>query len=83
MGMRISAENKIQEATLVESACVDGEKVSYEFLVKWAGKSQIHNSWISESELKVLAKRKLDNYVSQASNVPRQFQLLKTFSIDH
>ena len=62
MGMRSSAENKIQEATLAESACVDGEKVSYEFLVKWAGKSHIHNSWISESELKVLAKRKLDNY---------------------
>ena len=62
MGMRSSAENKIQKATLAESACVDGEKVSYEFLVKWAGKSHIHNSWISESELKVLAKRKLDNY---------------------
>ena len=62
MGMRSSAENKIQEATLAESGCVDGEKVSYEFLVKWAGKSHIHNSWISESELKVLAKRKLDNY---------------------
>ena len=36
MGMRSSAENKIQEATLAESACVDGEKVFYEFLVKWA-----------------------------------------------
>ena len=62
MGMRSSAENKIQEATLAESACVDGEKVSYEFLVKWARKSHIHNRWISESELNVLAKRKLDNY---------------------
>ena len=49
MGMRSFAENKIQEATLAESACVDGEKVSYEFLVKWARKSHIHNSWISES----------------------------------
>ena len=64
MGMRSSAENKIEVATLAESACVDGEKVSYEFFVKWAGKSHIHNSWISESELKVLAKRKLDHYVS-------------------
>ncbi|KAI7999975.1 Protein CHROMATIN REMODELING 4 [Camellia lanceoleosa] len=27
-----------------------------------SGKSHIHNSWISESRLKVLAKRKLDNY---------------------
>ncbi|KAG8365705.1 hypothetical protein BUALT_Bualt18G0134400 [Buddleja alternifolia] len=36
--------------------------ISYEFLVKWVGKSHIHDSWIPESELKVLAKRKLDNY---------------------
>ncbi|CAI9090602.1 OLC1v1025414C1 [Oldenlandia corymbosa var. corymbosa] len=46
----------------------DGNKSSnqvavlYEFLVKWVGKSHIHNTWIPESELKVLAKRKLDNY---------------------
>ncbi|CAA0825370.1 Protein CHROMATIN REMODELING 4 [Striga hermonthica] len=36
--------------------------VSYEFLVKWVGKSHVHNTWISESELKSLAKRKLENY---------------------
>nr|AMP82932.1 CHD3-type chromatin-remodeling factor PICKLE [Catalpa bungei] len=36
--------------------------VSYEFLVKWVGKSHIHDSWVPESELKVLAKRKLENY---------------------
>ncbi|XP_076945061.1 LOW QUALITY PROTEIN: protein CHROMATIN REMODELING 4-like [Bidens hawaiensis] len=36
--------------------------VSYEFLVKWAGKSNLHNTLVSESELKILAKRKLDNY---------------------
>lgn len=40
----------------------DGETSSYEFLVKWVGKSHVHNSWISESKLKVLAKRKLENY---------------------
>ncbi|KAL3523073.1 hypothetical protein ACH5RR_015907, partial [Cinchona calisaya] len=34
----------------------------YEFLVKWVGKSHIHNTWIPESELKILAKRKLVNY---------------------
>lgn len=34
----------------------------YEFLIKWVGKSNIHNSWVSESEVKVLAKRKLENY---------------------
>ncbi|XP_076912724.1 protein CHROMATIN REMODELING 4-like [Bidens hawaiensis] len=38
------------------------KKVSYEFLVKWAGKSNLHNTWVSESELKIIAKRKLDNY---------------------
>lgn len=43
---------------LVESCST----VSYEFLVKWVGKSHIHDTWIPESELKVLAKRKLENY---------------------
>ncbi|KAL9259041.1 CHROMATIN REMODELING 4-like protein [Drosera capensis] len=38
------------------------EKVAYEFLVKWVGKSNIHNSWVSETRLKEHAKRKLDNY---------------------
>ena len=55
-------DNKVQDANVVESSCLNGEKVSYEFLVKWVGKSHIHNSWISESQLKVLAKRKLENY---------------------
>ena len=60
--MGTGAENTAQEATLAESASLDGETVSYEFLVKWVGKSHIHNNWISESQLKVLAKRKLENY---------------------
>ncbi|KAK8954004.1 CHD3-type chromatin-remodeling factor PICKLE [Platanthera zijinensis] len=38
------------------------EFCSYEFFVKWVGKSNIHNTWVSEDELKVLAKRKLENY---------------------
>ncbi|XP_045826847.1 protein CHROMATIN REMODELING 4 [Trifolium pratense] len=61
-GMGNSVDNKVQDAIGVESACPNGEKVSYEFLVKWVGKSYIHNSWISESHLKVIAKRKLENY---------------------
>ncbi|KAG0475427.1 hypothetical protein HPP92_015113 [Vanilla planifolia] len=40
----------------------DSDSVSHEFFVKWAGKSNIHNSWITEDKLKVLAKRKLENY---------------------
>ncbi|KAL0916866.1 hypothetical protein M5K25_014413 [Dendrobium thyrsiflorum] len=35
---------------------------AYEFFVKWAGKSNIHNTWVLEDQLKVLAKRKLENY---------------------
>ncbi|KAL8265884.1 hypothetical protein R6Q59_003228 [Mikania micrantha] len=38
------------------------KKESYEFLVKWVGKSHLHNTWVAESQLKVMAKRKLDNY---------------------
>ncbi|XVE67563.1 hypothetical protein DITRI_Ditri08aG0170500 [Diplodiscus trichospermus] len=62
MKISSSAENKVQEQAVTESACSNEETVSYEFFVKWVGKSHIHNSWISESQLKVLAKRKLDNY---------------------
>ncbi|KAI4332040.1 hypothetical protein L6164_016981 [Bauhinia variegata] len=61
-GVSSTVENKSQNANVVESSCLNGGKVSYEFLVKWVGKSHIHNSWISESQLKVLAKRKLENY---------------------
>ncbi|XP_062012290.1 protein CHROMATIN REMODELING 4 isoform X1 [Rosa rugosa] len=61
-GTDICAENKSEEPTLAEHAGDGVETVSYEFLVKWVGKSHIHNSWVSESELKVLAKRKLENY---------------------
>lgn len=45
-----------------ESASSVKAPVSYEFLVKWVGKSHLRNSWIPESELKLLAKRKLDYY---------------------
>ncbi|GLT98846.1 hypothetical protein SLE2022_163230 [Rubroshorea leprosula] len=62
MKMSSSSEDKVQEAAVAESASSEKQAVSYEFLVKWMGKSHIHNSWISESELKVLAKRKLENY---------------------
>ncbi|MBA0717162.1 hypothetical protein Golax_004999 [Gossypium laxum] len=57
-----SVENKVQEPAVIESACSKEETVSYEFFVKWVGMSHIHNSWISESQLKILAKRKLENY---------------------
>ncbi|PON49082.1 histone H3-K9 methyltransferase [Parasponia andersonii] len=62
MGSSDVGEHKIQEPTVAEPAHVKGDTVMYEFLIKWVGKSHIHNSWVSESQLKVLAKRKLENY---------------------
>ncbi|CAI9782237.1 unnamed protein product [Fraxinus pennsylvanica] len=53
---------KFTKSHLAESGFSNGLTVSFEFLVKWVGKSHIHNSWIPESDLKVLAKRKLENY---------------------
>lgn len=51
-------KNHAPKRKLLESCTT----VSYEFLVKWVGKSHIHDTWIPESQLKVLAKRKLENY---------------------
>lgn len=62
VGISSSVENKIEDSLLPDTACRNTETVHYEFFVKWVGKSHIHNSWISESHLKVLAKRKLENY---------------------
>uniref|UniRef100_A0A1J3EE40 Protein CHROMATIN REMODELING 4 n=1 Tax=Noccaea caerulescens TaxID=107243 RepID=A0A1J3EE40_NOCCA len=56
------AGEEVEEPVAVKTSDLIGETVSYEFLVKWVGKSNIHNSWISEADLKGLAKRKLENY---------------------
>ncbi|KAF7842962.1 protein CHROMATIN REMODELING 4 [Senna tora] len=61
LGMCSTVDNEVLDAKVADSSCLNVEKV-YEFLVKWVGKSHIHNSWISESQLKRLAKRKLENY---------------------
>ncbi|CAI9760022.1 unnamed protein product [Fraxinus pennsylvanica] len=60
--MNGSPEKKVNESCTTESGFSNGLTVSYDFLVKWIGKSHIHNSWVPESELKILAKRKLENY---------------------
>ncbi|XP_023518960.1 protein CHROMATIN REMODELING 4-like isoform X2 [Cucurbita pepo subsp. pepo] len=63
VGVGSIAKNKIVDSLLPDTACRNAETtIHYEFLVKWVGKSHIHNSWIPESHLKVLAKRKLENY---------------------
>ncbi|KAG2245906.1 hypothetical protein Bca4012_091177 [Brassica carinata] len=59
------AGEEVDEPVVAIAADLIGETVSYEFLVKWVGKSNIHNSWISEADLKSLAKRKLENYKSK------------------
>ncbi|KAI3664920.1 hypothetical protein L6452_43532 [Arctium lappa] len=51
-----------KKSIIAGSLPCDGKTVTYEFLVKWVGRSHIHNSWVAESQLKVIAKRKLDNY---------------------
>ncbi|CAN6199078.1 unnamed protein product [Urochloa humidicola] len=56
-----TAESKL-EGKIEELTGKDCNDVGYEFLIKWVGKSNIHNSWVSESEVKILAKRKLENY---------------------
>ncbi|KAI8568577.1 hypothetical protein RHMOL_Rhmol02G0212100 [Rhododendron molle] len=62
MGTDNSPPNIAHASVLAESTSSDGSAISYEFLVKWVGKSHVHNTWVSESQLKVLAKRKLDNF---------------------
>ncbi|GJS13973.1 chromatin remodeling 4-like protein isoform X1 [Tanacetum coccineum] len=54
--------HKKKDSSVAKSLPRDGKMVSYEYLVKWVGKSHLHNSWVSESQLKVMAKRKYDNY---------------------
>jgi chromodomain-helicase-DNA-binding protein 4 len=58
----------INDSAILKPASSNGETTSYEFLVKWVGKSHIHNTWISESKLKLLAKRKYDNYKFKFGN---------------
>ena len=61
--MRVNSNPDIEtQSSIPAKVTSDGASVLYEFLVKWVGKSHIHNTWVSESKLKVLAKRKLDNY---------------------
>ncbi|CAL9122678.1 unnamed protein product [Musa textilis] len=45
-----------------DSGNKNNDDIIYEFLVKWVGQSNIHNTWVPESQLKILAKRKLENY---------------------
>ncbi|XP_072952076.1 protein CHROMATIN REMODELING 4 isoform X2 [Typha angustifolia] len=57
-----TAETRIPTEVVEELLPRDQASVVNEFLVKWVGKSNIHNCWLPESELKLLAKRKLENY---------------------
>lgn len=62
IGENLTSKKIMKESILTGSASSSPATDIYEFLVKWVGKSHIHNTWIPESELKMLAKRKLDNY---------------------
>ena len=41
-----------------------------EYLVKWVGRSHIHNEWVSEEKLRTYAKRKLENYKTKYGTAP-------------
>ncbi|MQL84947.1 hypothetical protein Taro_017458, partial [Colocasia esculenta] len=56
------AEKKASKGKASGLLPMNKDGITYEFLVKWVGQSNIHNGWVSESQLKVLAKRKLENY---------------------
>ncbi|XP_077244441.1 protein CHROMATIN REMODELING 4-like [Tasmannia lanceolata] len=46
----------------VAAMSTDRQNSSFEYLVKWVGQSHLHNSWVSETQLKIQAKRKYENY---------------------
>ncbi|KAH6556102.1 hypothetical protein KP509_1Z205000 [Ceratopteris richardii] len=58
----LGSENEGLVEVRVDAARTCPTEDEFEYLVKWVGKSHIHNEWIKETELKFLAKRKLDNY---------------------
>ncbi|CAN1810118.1 Protein CHROMATIN REMODELING 4 [Linum perenne] len=64
-----NGETKVHESTIADASCPKEDAITYEFFVKWVGKSHIHNSWISESRLKSLAKRKLENYKAKYGTI--------------
>jgi SNF2 family DNA or RNA helicase len=45
----------------------DEDKKNLEFLIKWVGKSYIHNTWVPEIKLQAIAKIKLNNYLAKYS----------------
>ncbi|RWW45844.1 hypothetical protein BHE74_00048289 [Ensete ventricosum] len=55
-------KSRITVEMVQDSGNKNNDDIIYEFLVKWMGKSNIHNTWVPESQLKILAKRKLENY---------------------
>ncbi|KAG0562176.1 hypothetical protein KC19_9G124000 [Ceratodon purpureus] len=54
----------------VGTAGQGGQSPSLEFLVKWRGMSHIHNEWVSEKKLQVIAKRKLEKYIAKHGTAP-------------
>ncbi|KAI3969718.1 hypothetical protein MKX01_020279 [Papaver californicum] len=63
-----SEQDKMKESVAEAATHTVTGTVVYEFLVKWVGQSNIHNSWVSETQLKVVGKRKLENYKAKYGN---------------
>ncbi|XP_024369738.1 protein CHROMATIN REMODELING 4 isoform X4 [Physcomitrium patens] len=48
-----------------------GQSSRVEFLVKWRGRSHIHNEWVSEKRLQIIAKRKLERFTTKNGRAPQ------------
>ena len=51
----------------------ESEPAGAEFLVKWVGRSHLHNEWVPQSQLVRLAKRKLVNFKKRYGDAPCHF----------
>lgn len=44
---------------------IDNGRKTTEYLVKWVGKSHIHNTWIIKRRLKIMAEKKLSFFINK------------------
>lgn len=61
-GKRSEEEMAMESAVDALLAAADGDEQNLEFLVKYIGRSHIHNEWVAESTLMQIAKRKVLNF---------------------
>lgn len=55
------------------ASCAGEVESGADFLVKWTGRSHLHNEWVPQGQLARLAKRKLDNFRRRCGAAPCNF----------